>query len=239
MVECAPRMRVFAAILLSFLLFTPTAFAADDKSRALELFEQSATAYRAGRFQEAVDLLLEARRLHPEPVLLYNLGRAYEALGKPAEAADAYEKYLAEEPRAADRLAIEGRIGTLRAQAMELERARQPTPQPIEPPREPPNILDPSIVIAIGVIGLGTGIGLAIAADDLHDDARAETVQKTASDEQDRAESLATAATASVIAGGVVAALGATWLGLELFAPKRPVSLLPGLREVTLRVTFR
>src|SRR4051794_14721586 len=51
-------------------------------ARALDLFEQSAKAYREGRFQDAVDRLLEARSLKSEPVLLYNLGRAYEALGR-------------------------------------------------------------------------------------------------------------------------------------------------------------
>ena len=51
----------------------PTRTAPTD-SHALELFEQSAQAYREGRFQEAVDKLLEARRFKAEPVLLYNLG---------------------------------------------------------------------------------------------------------------------------------------------------------------------
>jgi tetratricopeptide (TPR) repeat protein len=234
-------MRAFAAMVLAVSLFAPAATAADDpaKAHALELFGESEAAYRAGRFQEAVDKLLEARRIRPEPVLLYNLGRAYEALGKPTEAADAYASYLAEEPRAADRLAIEGRITTLRSQAAALARAKEPPRDPPpEPPREPPNVLDPSILIVLGLAGVGTGIGLSVAADGLHEDAKAETVQETARDEQDRAESLATAATTCVIAGGVVAALGVTWLGLELFVPKRTVSLLPGAREVTFRVRF-
>jgi tetratricopeptide (TPR) repeat protein len=223
---------VILGVLAAALFLAPRAYAEDPaKARALELFEQSAVAYRAGRFQEAVDRLLEARRVRPEPVLLYNLGRAYEALGKPEEAADAYTSYLAEEPHAADRRAIEGRITTLRAQAAELARAR-------EAPREAPNVLDPSIVIVLGVAGLGTGIGLGLAAEARHEDAKAETVQQTARDEQDRAESLATAATACSIAGGVVTALGLTWLGLELLVPKRTVSLLAGPREVSLRLRF-
>lgn len=227
-------MRVVTFGVLAAALFLASGAAADDassKARALELFEQSAASYRAGRFQEAVDRLLEARRVRPEPVLLYNLGRAYEALGKPEDAADAYASYLSEEPRAADRRAIEGRIATLRAQAAELARAR-------ETPRETPNVLDPSIVIVLGLAGLGTGVGLGLAADARHEDAKAETVQQTARDEQDRAESLATAATACTIAGGVVTALGLTWLGLELLVPKRTVSLLAGPREVSLRLSF-
>src|SRR4051812_49270055 len=78
---------------------TPSRAAATPKDdRAAELFQKSHRAYRDGQFQEAVDLLLEARQLKTEPVLLYDLGRAYEALGKLAEAADAYGHYLEEAP---------------------------------------------------------------------------------------------------------------------------------------------
>src|SRR4051812_6436550 len=157
------------------------------RARALELFEQSAKAYRDGRFQDAIDLLVEARRIKPEPVLLYNIGRAYEALGKPTEAADAYAAYLEEDPKAADRRAIEIRITTLRAQAGELDKARtmpppaEPKPLPPEPASSapPPQASDslavvPWVVTGAGVVGIGAGVVLGLVAESRHSAADAE-----------------------------------------------------------------
>ena len=62
---------------------------------AVLLFEQSADAYRAGRFSQAASLLEEAYAIWPDPVLVYNLGRAYEGAGRLDEARDAYVRYLA------------------------------------------------------------------------------------------------------------------------------------------------
>src|SRR3954468_23675548 len=100
-------MRRAHALMAIAILLVAGAAHADDKQRAIDLFERSARAYRDGRFQDAVDLLLEARKLQHAPVLLYDLVRAYEALEKPADAADAYAAYLAEDEKAADRRAIE------------------------------------------------------------------------------------------------------------------------------------
>src|SRR5262245_65949903 len=63
--------------------------AKDEKAEALELFNQSADLYRQGKFDEAARLLERAYEMHPEPVLLYNLGRAYEGLGENEKAIDA------------------------------------------------------------------------------------------------------------------------------------------------------
>src|SRR3954464_13534377 len=84
-------------------LATPAAAVAAPSStkanaEAADLFHRSARAYREGRFQDAIDLLLRARELKAEPVLLYDLGRAYEALGNPRAAADAYTQFLKEDP---------------------------------------------------------------------------------------------------------------------------------------------
>ena len=230
------RVTLLAALLFSAIVLlpgeaeaAPTRSAPTD-SRALELFEQSAQAYREGRFQEAVDKLLEARRFKAEPVLLYNLGRAYEALGKPGDAADAYAKYLEEEPEASDRKAIEGRIATLRGQANELAAAR----------RDPNQARDegdgltavPWIVLGVGAAALGTGAVLGIVAKGKHDDAVADPVQATAVEKQDSAEGLARAATVTLIAGAVISAMGLAWLGVRAARPSATS------RGAFLQVTF-
>lgn len=67
---------------------------ADDRDQALALFEQSDKAYKAGNFEEAAKLLREAYSLYPEPLLLYNLGRAQEGMGDSRGAVQSYEQYL-------------------------------------------------------------------------------------------------------------------------------------------------
>lgn len=216
------RVTLLAALFATIVLLPKEADAAPTRtaptdSRALELFEQSAQAYREGRFQEAVDKLLEARRFKAEPVLLYNLGRAYEALGKPSDAADAYAKYLEEEPEASDRKAIEGRIATLRGQANELAAARRDP----GPAREENDGLTavPWIVVGVGAASLATGGVLGFLANGKHDDAVADPVQASAVEKQDSAEGLARAATVTLIAGGVIAAMGLAWLGVRAARP--------------------
>lgn len=212
------RRPLAALVLLASLTLAPRALADDaaEKKHALELFERSEQAYKDGRFQESVDLLLESRRNYHAPVLLYDLGRAYEALGKPAEAADAYEGYLREDDKAPDRKAIEGRIATLRAQAAELAKPKeQPKPPPVVvvkvTEKEKPSPVVPLAIAGVGLGVLVTGVVLGFAAKSAHTDANNEPVQTKARDDQDRAKSLATAATVLDIAGGVLAAVGIGW----------------------------
>jgi tetratricopeptide (TPR) repeat protein len=204
-----------------------------ERRRALELFEESARAYREGRFQDAVDKLLEARRAKAEPVLLYNLARAYEALGKPQEAADAYQSYLQEEPNASDKKAIEGKITTLRQQAAELAAARKPdaTPPPPPPgttpapaPQPPPQPVPepegatlylPWIIAGAGVALIGTGFVFGGIAKGRHNDAVDEPSQQAAANMQDDAEAYARASTITIAAGAVIALVGAGWLVLR------------------------
>lgn len=244
-------------LFLAVLLLGSTAGAASPaRERALELFEKSARAYKEGRFQDAIDLLVEARRVKQEPVLLYNLGRAYEAMGRLRDAADAYEQYLKEVPRATDRGALEGRIVTLRSQAEQLEKVQAP-PEAAPPPPDPPVVRQeaqlarpadarpsvvPIVLVGVGLAGVATGVTLGILATRGHDAAVNDPVQSSAQDKQDEAGSLATGATIAFVAGGAVAGAGLVWLGVRALTPSPRVSLLPGVLpgagSLTLRGTF-
>lgn len=222
------------------------------RSRALDLFEKSALAYREGRFQDAIDLLVEARRVKSEPVLMYDIGRAYEALGNPTQAADSYATYLLEEPRAPDRRAIEIRIETLRAQANELEKARTPPP-PVEakpmppepapvvasppPPPESSVAIVPWVVAGVGVVGVGIGVGLGLAAQSGHRSADGEAGQADAQRKQDRAGSLATGSTIAFIGGGAIAAVGLGWLSVRLLIAG-PANVVAGPTSLGVRGVF-
>jgi tetratricopeptide (TPR) repeat protein len=208
------------------------------QARAAELFNKGAEAYRRGDFKQAVALLLEARTLDPQPVLLYNLGRAYEDSGEVDAAIATFQKYIEEDPKATDRGAIEQRIERLkrqrderaalekqrdaermRADAEKADRERQER----EAQKARPRSVGPYIVAGVGVAGLGTGVVFGLLSKSKHDSAsKASTSQEDAIDQQDTAKSFATISTVSFIAGGVLVAAGATWWILDRRASSKP-----------------
>jgi tetratricopeptide (TPR) repeat protein len=209
------------------------------QARAAELFNKGAEAYRRGDFKQAVALLLEAHTLDPQPVLLYNLGRAYEDSGDVDAAIATFSKYIAEDPKAGDRGAIEQRIERLKRQRDErvalekqrdAERMRADAEKADRERQEreaakarPGRSVGPYIVAGVGVAGLGTGVVFGLLSKSKHDSAsKASTNQQDAIDQQDTAKSFATISTVSFIAGGVLVAAGATWWILDRKASAKP-----------------
>jgi tetratricopeptide (TPR) repeat protein len=193
------------------LAFAPVAAAEPPAEEdAGELFRAGAEAYSEGRFAEAVKLLREAYRRKPEPVLLYNVGRACEGMGDLACAADAYERYLETEPELEDKGAIEQRIATLRRQLAEAKRDEQRAEgaQKVEAPAPSPV---PWIIASVGVLGVGAGTVLAVVATVRHDAAPSEPSQVDAFETQAQAETLATAANVAFVVGGALALGGVVW----------------------------
>lgn len=69
----------------------------DARSRAAaSLYELASKDFAEGRFQASLEKLLEVYKLDPNPILLYNIGRAYEELGDLAEAADYFQRAVAD-----------------------------------------------------------------------------------------------------------------------------------------------
>jgi tetratricopeptide (TPR) repeat protein len=180
------------------------------RARALGLFDKSVMLYDSGRFAEAAALLEEAYATFPEPVLLYNLARAYQESGELAKSIDAYERFLAADPGVRDRGGIEQRIVTLREQLRAAERAKADaaTPQPPTKPIETKAAVAPAsasaphdqgashgaslvpwIVAGVGAVALGTGAVLGVVANSRHESAKddpsatkAESLQRQADD---------------------------------------------------------
>ena len=220
----------------------PPASAQTPQARAAELFTKGAEAYRRGEFQEAVTLLIEARSLDPSPVLLYNLGRAYEDLGDTDAAIATFTRYLEEDPKAADKGAIEQRIATLtrqrearlslekqrdaeraRADQEKADRERQQREAANVPP--PSRSVGPYIVAGVGVAGVATGVVFGLMSSSKHDSASSSsTPQQDAIEQQDSAKSFATVSTVSFIAGGVLIAAGATWWLLDRKSSSKPAN---------------
>jgi tetratricopeptide (TPR) repeat protein len=205
------------ALAVALALSVPAAARAEEAPpsadvRALDLFDKSEAAYQKGRFAEAALYLREAYALKPEPVLLYNLARAYEGMGDLEHAAKAYQDFLAAEPNAKDRGSIEVRIATLKKQLAEREAARKKQPEEKKPSAVP------WIVAGAGALGIGAGAVLGVISAKRHRDARDEPRQTDAESDQASAKSFATAANVAFITGGVVLAVGLVWGLLDLRA---------------------
>ena len=71
-----------------------TLAAAEPRDDARQHFDHALELVDAGDLEEAVDEFLRAYELMPHHTVLYNLGQTYQALGRPVEAMDAFERFL-------------------------------------------------------------------------------------------------------------------------------------------------
>jgi tetratricopeptide (TPR) repeat protein len=218
--------RSFLVLLMALaaILGSPAPASAED-DRAVVLFQKSVEAYRAGRFGEAVELLREAYRLQPNPVLLYDLARAYESLGDFANASKAYRQYLDAQPNAPDRSGIERRVARLEAEIAERDRllrereaARRREVLAEQNARRPNAI--PWIVAGVGGAALVAGGVLGVVALQRHGDAL-DGAQADVAGRQRDANTFAGAANIAFVAGGVLVAVGVAWGLLDLRATRR------------------
>jgi len=83
--------RICALLSIIFLVAAPlTAGAQTETDRVEKLFAEGAALYRAGKYRAAIAKFDAAYELFPAPTLLYNKGRAHEALGELQDALQAY-----------------------------------------------------------------------------------------------------------------------------------------------------
>ena len=237
-------MALAAALSVSFVLSSAHVAAAPHDARAVELFQQSADRYREGRFREAADLLREAYAREPEPLLLFNLGRACEGMGDAPCAIDAYTRFLAAKTPS-DRGAIESRVATLKRQVDEkarLERsaaqASAPREAPAPAPARAPSVI-PWIVAGVGAAGLGVTVGLGSAALDKHQQAIDDQVQKSRLEKQADAKSLASTTNAVLIVSALVTSGGVAWGVVDLVNRRKnaPSTSARAAQSVTVAIT--
>jgi len=204
------------------------------QKQALALFEDSLVAYRAGQFQEAIELLNRAYALEPEPILLYNLGRAHEGLGDLKRAIEAYEAYLANTRDAPDRLAMQTRIATLREALSDRERLDRERRDAMaradveatrrreaDQRRKEQISIAPWVVAAAGVVGVGAGTTLAVVAVSRRSDADEAPTQEQAAEQLDDARRMALGANVAFALGGALAVGGTIWGLVDLRRARR------------------
>ncbi len=192
------------------------------EDRAFALFEESQEHYNAGDFDEAATLLEQAYAIHPEPVLLYNLGRAKEGRNDAAGAIEAYRTFLEQSPDTEDRGAIEARIASLQSGLDERSRAEDERRR-LEQEREAAEARARTssqtgrragawILAATGAVALGTGALLGVLSNRAEEQAQNTEVHLEATRELDRAENLSLGANIAFAGGGALLLTGVTWL---------------------------
>jgi tetratricopeptide (TPR) repeat protein len=101
-----------------------------NRGRFQRLVQQAAEAYNRSEPDVAINLLEQAYTLNPNPLLLYNIGRAHELASRPERALEYYSRFLAEHPEESQaQLGREARA-SVQAQLDARNRAANPNPQP-------------------------------------------------------------------------------------------------------------
>jgi tetratricopeptide (TPR) repeat protein len=136
---------VVALAWCSSALLSPAAAAAQAKpeTEAKALFAAGREAFDAGRFDAALWRWQEAYDLSARPQLLYNLGLAYDRLGRKREAIAKYEAFVAALPN--DEHAAEAR-----ARVAALKAAPIPTPAQTAAAAPPPATTPPPHAVSKG-----------------------------------------------------------------------------------------
>lgn len=215
--------------------------AARRRARAHALYEQSKTAYNAGEFGKAAELLEQAYELFQTPVLLYNLARAKESAGDSAGALSAYRRYLDSDTQIEDRAAIERRISTLEDQLREQARANADRERAIARAREAERAAEhaksesaqpatsptpwPWVLIGTGAATLIAGGAFGVLARNRESSAANAESQLAAQDAFEQGERYASVANVLFAVGGAVTLAGSVWLGVELLATDSHVAV--------------
>jgi tetratricopeptide (TPR) repeat protein len=214
-------LRLASALLLGSMALVggPARVSASDPD-AVAMAAEASAAYKRGDFHAAIEGYQRAYALRPEPTLLFNLGRCYEAIGTAQALRSAIEKYrayLTAVGDVPDREAVERRVDALRRQVELLERpspapgASSASNRPVTPVEEPGPAVAPWIVVGVGVAGVALGGVLGAVAIARHEDAVAEPEGLRATEIQSDAEGYVVASNIALIAGGVVTAAGLVW----------------------------
>lgn len=89
---------------------------AEAKDHARVLFQQGVSAYREGKFYDAVAIFLQTQRVYPDTQLCFNIARAYENLGNASAALRYYRDYLRQADRPSDGEEVRERVRKLEQQ---------------------------------------------------------------------------------------------------------------------------
>ena len=130
---------LIALLLLSVL---PLSALADSRAEAKRYFRTGMAEIRAGQHASGIQNLQRAYSIKPHPSVLYNIAKAYLAIGKVSKALTFFERYNETGPR--DKAKVTQVIRSLRRrQALKSATARR-TPKPKAKPKPKPRPSSPA-----------------------------------------------------------------------------------------------
>jgi tetratricopeptide (TPR) repeat protein len=88
---------------------------AQKKDAAKKLVDQAIAAQGEGDYDKAIDLYRQAFALVPHPILMFNVGQAHRLAGRPAQAAQFYERYLTLDPSGKEAAAARAHLEKIKA----------------------------------------------------------------------------------------------------------------------------
>jgi hypothetical protein len=152
---------LLVVVVAALLLFPAAARAAERTGPAAPvtvdaLVEQGFAAYRAHDYRNAAEKFLRAHTMQPDPNLLFNIGRCYEALGDRGAAIEKYQTFLASpDGDPAGRRRAEEALATLRRPLPNRPLApAAPLPAPSD---ERPRSVVPFVGMGLGLTAIATG----------------------------------------------------------------------------------
>lgn len=103
-------MYISSIVLLLTLAQAPTTNGVPQaKAKAQELLTEGSGLYERGDYAGALDKFKAAYAAYPSPKLMFNIGQANRDLGRPVEALEAFEKFVASEPDRSEATAADAR----------------------------------------------------------------------------------------------------------------------------------
>lgn len=218
----------------------------DESAGAQEIFQLGQRAAEDHRWDEAARYFARAYELSQEPVLIYNVGVAYERAGATDEAIEWLERYLAQGGDVPRRAEVQERLSVLRGS---VERGSDPDVEPADEPSATPAATAEPVsddegtganVGALVLIGVGAATAVAGAVFLGLAAGSAGTVNDAASSRMrywDEVSGDASNVSTFSVVGGVLVGVGAaaalaglTWLlvGGGDDAPEANVAAAPG-----------
>ena len=204
--------------------------------------------YDEARYDEAAREMEAAYRLRPVAELQYNLAECYDRLGRPEDAARAYQKYLDGSPKATDRATVEARIANLqkRGQSPALPGQRVVFKTIVvyrDAPPQPGRVARWAAwgVGVLAAAGLASGIATAVlAAQAADDEKRYANVMSPApfdgkprdAEQRGQTMSIVSGVTFGIAVVGVAGAVALYYLGkkIDREAKRNSEAFIPGFR---------
>jgi tetratricopeptide (TPR) repeat protein len=199
----------------------------DDKCK--DHYTKGVKLYKEELFDEALTEFQAAYAARQMPLLLVNIGRTMQKLGRPKEALSHYERFLRAEPKIDPdtKKRVEDYIVQVKA-LIDSEPAKPdkpavatpqvpttPTPPPPAPPPPGRNLMIAGgAVAALGVAGLLTGVGLFAASNSAYGSFQSTTDEFEKLAFRDRAQGLGNGSVVSYILGTVALGTGAALIGV-------------------------